>query len=104
MEAVGKLAAGFVYCVSMTGITGTKEVVPSELPSLVAAIREHTASTPVCVGFGIKTPEQVAAICVFADGAVVGSSLVQLLDANRDNPAALTLAKDYIAALKAATR
>ena len=104
MEAVGKLAAGFVYCVSMTGITGTKEVVPSELPSLVAAIREHTASTPVCVGFGIKTPEQVAAICVFADGAVVGSSLVQLLDTNRDNPAALTLAKDYIAALKAATR
>ena len=104
MEAVGKLAAGFVYCVSMTGITGTKEVVPSELPSLVAAIREHTASTPVCVGFGIKTPEQVKAICAFADGAVVGSSLVQLLDTNRDNPDALTLAKGYIAALKAATR
>ena len=104
MEAVGKLAAGFVYCVSMTGITGTKEVVPSELPSLVAAIREHTASTPVCVGFGIKTPEQVKAICAFADGAVVGSSLVQLLDTNRDNPDALTLAKGYIAVLKAATR
>ncbi|WP_395088868.1 tryptophan synthase subunit alpha [Armatimonas sp.] len=104
MAAVGKLAAGFVYCVSMTGITGTKEVVPSELPGLVAAIREHAASTPVCVGFGIKTPEQVAAICAFADGAVVGSSLVQLLDTNRDNPDALTLVKDYIAALKAATR
>ncbi|WP_395142542.1 tryptophan synthase subunit alpha, partial [Armatimonas sp.] len=104
MEAVGKLAAGFIYCVSMTGITGTKEVVPSELPSLVAAIREHTASTPVCVGFGIKTPEQVAAICAFADGAVVGSSLVALLDTNRDNPDVLALVKEYIAALKAATR
>jgi tryptophan synthase alpha chain len=103
MEAVGKLAAGFVYCVSMTGITGTKTVVPSELPGLVAAIREHT-STPICVGFGVKTPEQVKEICAFADGAVVGTSLVTLLDTNRDKPDVLTLAKDYIAALKAATK
>lgn len=103
MEAVGALAAGFVYCVSMTGITGTKDVVPTELPPLVAAIREHT-TTPICVGFGIRTPEQVHAICTFADGAVVGSALVTLLHENRDNPEALGVAKNYVAALKAATR
>lgn len=103
MEAVGERAAGFVYCVSMTGITGTKEVVPSELPGLVASIKEHT-DVPVCVGFGIKTPEQVGAICAFADGAVVGSALVTLLHENRENPQVLELAKDYIAALKEASR
>lgn len=104
MEAVGKLAAGFIYCVSMTGITGTKEVVPSELPSLVAAIRQHAGATPVCVGFGIKTPEQVKAICAFADGAVVGSSLVTLLHETRENPEALDVVKAYVASLKEATR
>ncbi|MBB6048606.1 tryptophan synthase subunit alpha [Armatimonas rosea] len=104
MEAVGKLAAGFIYCVSMTGITGTKEVVPSELPSLVAAIRQHAGTTPVCVGFGIKTPEQVKAICAFADGAVVGSSLVTLLHETRENPEALDVVKAYVASLKEATR
>ena len=104
MAAVGKLAAGFVYCVSMTGITGTKEVVPSELPSLVTAIREHTGATPICVGFGIKTPEQVKAICAFADGAVVGSSLVTLLHETRENPEALETVKAYVASLKEATR
>jgi tryptophan synthase alpha chain len=103
MEAVGKLAAGFIYCVSMTGITGTKEVVPSELPGLVSAIREHARETPVCVGFGVKTPEQVKAICVFADGAVVGSSLVTLLHDNRENPDVLAVVKDYVASLKTAT-
>lgn len=104
MEAVGKLATGFIYCVSMTGITGTKEVVPTELPPLVEAIRQHAHGVAVCVGFGIKTPEQVAAICAFADGAVVGSSLVQLLDQHRDDPECLELAKRYVASLKAATR
>jgi tryptophan synthase alpha chain len=104
MAMIGNNSRGFIYCVSQTGITGTKEVVPSELPPLVSRIREYAHDTPVCVGFGIRTPEQVKAICAFADGAVVGSSLVALLDTERDNPNMLEVVGDYVRSLKNATR
>ncbi|MFM7322079.1 MAG: tryptophan synthase subunit alpha [Armatimonadota bacterium] len=100
MRLVGSVGSGFLYCVSQTGITGVKDVVPSDLPPLVASIREHAGGLPVCVGFGISKPEQVRAICGFADGAVVGSSLVTLLHESRD----LDAARAYIAELKAATK
>ena len=101
---VGRMATGFLYCVSMAGITGTKDVDASSLPKLVASIRTRSGDTPICVGFGIKTPEQVAAVSKIADGAVVGTALVAYLHENRDAPDLLTKAKDYIAALKSATR
>jgi tryptophan synthase alpha chain len=106
MTLVGRMASGFVYCVSMTGITGTADVDAGALPQLLDQIKERTRGVPVCVGFGIKTPEQVRAICALesADGAVVGSSLVALLHENRDSPALLETAKTYVKSLKAATR
>ena len=104
MQMIGKRAAGFIYCVSQTGITGTKEVVPSELPPLVSRIQAESAGIPVCVGFGIRTPEQVKAICAFADGAVVGSSLVSLLDSERDKPNMLNTISNYVKSLKEATK
>ena len=100
MGLVGGMGTGFVYCVSQTGITGVKDVVPADLPPLVAAIRAHAGGLPVCVGFGISNPDQVRAICAFADGAVVGSSLVTLLQESRD----LATVREYVAALKAGTR
>jgi tryptophan synthase alpha chain len=68
-------AGGFVYYVSITGITGTATAAASDAASAVARLRHHT-DLPVAVGFGIKTPEQAAAIAQFADAAVVGSALV----------------------------
>jgi tryptophan synthase alpha chain len=102
MDLVGKMATGFVYCVSRTGVTGARGDVPEDLPPLLAAIRART-ERPVCVGFGISRPENVAAVCRHADGAVVGSALVDLLHRERDNPALMKMARDYIASLKAAT-
>ena len=101
---VGRMATGFLYCVSMTGITGTKDVDADSLPKLIASIRERSGDTPICVGFGIKTPEQVAAVAPLADGAVVGTALVAFLHENRDAPDLLEKTRAYISELKAATK
>ena len=67
--------SGFVYYVSMTGITGAALPDTSEVASAVARIKAHT-NLPVCVGFGVKTPEQAKAIAASADGVVVGTAIV----------------------------
>jgi tryptophan synthase alpha chain len=76
-------ASGFIYFVSITGITGTKSVVAKDVAGHVARIKRHT-KLPVAVGFGIRTPEQAAEIARIADGAVVGSALVDVVAKNLD--------------------
>jgi tryptophan synthase alpha chain len=71
-------ASGFVYYVSITGITGSAAPDPGKVSSAVARIRRHT-KLPVCVGFGVRTAEQARAIAENADGVVVGSALVDAL-------------------------
>jgi tryptophan synthase alpha chain len=78
LDLVCGLAAGFVYAVSKTGVTGAGQEVSSDVPALVGRVKERTA-VPVCVGFGISTPDHVREVCRVADGAVVGSALVDLL-------------------------
>ncbi len=75
--------SGFLYYVSITGITGTREAVASDVGDHVARIRRHT-DLPIAVGFGIKTPAQAAAIAGVADAAVVGSALVERVRAGLD--------------------
>jgi tryptophan synthase alpha chain len=104
MALVGKMGKGFLYCVSRTGITGARHDVPEDLPPLIEAIRSWADGKPVCVGFGVSRPEHVAAISRFADGAVVGSALVDLLHRERESPNVLARARDFVASLKAATR
>jgi tryptophan synthase alpha chain len=76
LDMVGAVSSGFVYCVSTTGITGERAELPSELGSLVEAVRAHTP-LPVAVGFGIATVEQATAVARIADGVVVGSAIVR---------------------------
>jgi tryptophan synthase alpha chain len=71
-------ASGFLYYVSMAGITGSADVDSAAVSRAVARIKAHTA-LPVAVGFGIKTPAQAAAIARVADGVVVGSAIVSLI-------------------------
>jgi tryptophan synthase alpha chain len=66
---------GFIYCVSVTGVTGARAELARDLGELVGRIRRVT-STPVCVGFGISRPEHAAEVARIADGAIVGSALV----------------------------
>lgn len=77
-------ASGFVYFVSITGITGTKSAQATDVAAHVQRIQKHT-DLPVAVGFGIRTPEQAAGIAQVADAAVVGSALVDRITANLDD-------------------
>ena len=75
--------AGFVYYVSITGITGTKEVPVDHVRHAVALLKAHT-DLPVAVGFGIRTPEQAADIAGAADAAIVGSAVVRTIAESLD--------------------
>jgi len=72
-------SSGFVYCVSLTGVTGVRDTLAGGLDGLVGRIRSQT-SLPICVGFGVSTPEQAQAAAAAADGVIVGSALVALLE------------------------
>lgn len=78
MEMIGRNARGFIYLVSVTGITGERREMAAGLADLVAQVRSHT-SAPVCVGFGIGTPEQAKAVGAIADGVIVGSACVRTI-------------------------
>jgi tryptophan synthase alpha chain len=79
-----RMRSGFVYCVSRTGVTGTRQDIPEELGNLISSVRRKT-ELPLCVGFGVSTPAHVKTITAFADGAVIGSALVDFLNANASN-------------------
>ena len=83
LPAVLANTSGFVYYVSIAGITGTRAVVSADVTPAVERLKRHT-DLPIAVGFGIKTPEQAAEIARSADAAVVGSSLVDHVKANLD--------------------
>jgi len=74
------VSGGFVYCVSLTGVTGVRRDLPPGLSSLVARVKAHT-DLPVAVGFGISTPEQAAQVAAAADAVIVGSALVGEVEA-----------------------
>jgi len=94
-------ASGFVYYVSIAGITGTRTAAVSDVGQAVARIRRHT-KLPVCVGFGIKSKAQAAEIARVADGVVVGSAIVELLTKENGAWAALALVKDIADGVKGA--
>ncbi len=75
--------SGFVYCVTLTGITGARKDLPSGLKELVQSVRRHT-ELPVATGFGISRPEHMKTLRGVADAAVVGSAVVAEIDAGKD--------------------
>ena len=83
LPAILKYSAGFLYFVSILGITGTKSATEEAVATHVARIERHT-KLPVGVGFGIKTPEQAAAVARHADAAVVGTAIVDRVKAGLD--------------------
>ncbi|HLE44440.1 MAG TPA: tryptophan synthase subunit alpha, partial [Methylomirabilota bacterium] len=92
---------GFVYLVALTGITGERAELPPDLVGLVRDLRAVTTK-PVCVGFGISTPAHVAEVVRYADGAIVGSAIVRLVESLAGDPALVRKVGDFVAALKAA--
>jgi tryptophan synthase alpha chain len=78
MEMIARNAKGFIYLVSVTGVTGERKSISEGLGELISRVREHT-SAPVCVGFGISTPEQARQVGALADGVIVGSACVKTI-------------------------
>ena len=81
-------ARGFVYCVSLTGVTGARPALGSDVASFVGRVRGHT-SLPVALGFGIGEPSHVRALRGLVDGVVIGSAAIDVVTAASDRPAAL---------------
>ncbi len=103
LDVVCAKSTGFVYAVSRTGVTGAGSEVPPDVVNLVAKIKART-ERPVCVGFGISRPEHVRMVCSVADGAVVGSFIVDLLAKSWDGGAGREKLISAVRELKQATR
>lgn len=78
-KQIAETSTGFLYVVSVTGITGTRKELPAELTTQLAKLRTMT-NLPLCVGFGISTPEQARMLSSTADGVIVGSAIVRCLE------------------------
>jgi tryptophan synthase alpha chain len=78
IEAMARQASGFIYCVSVVGITGARRSLSGDVAALVQRIRRHS-DLPVAIGFGISRAEHVRQVAQIADGAVVGSALVDII-------------------------
>jgi tryptophan synthase alpha chain len=83
IEIVAQRTRGFIYLVSLTGVTGARNTLPPELEDFVTRVRGRTEK-PLCVGFGIASPEQARRVAQVADGVIVGSRLIELLE--QDSP------------------
>ncbi len=75
LDLVAAAATSFVYCVAVTGVTGARTELASQLPGLLLRLRARTQA-PLTVGFGISTPQQAAAVASLADGVIIGSALI----------------------------
>ena len=102
---IAESSTGFLYYVSVAGITGERTALPQELVDNVGWLREQT-SLPICIGFGISTPEHVKQLAPVADGLIVGSAIVRRIAKAATEPRqrALQEVGDYVASLLAALR
>ncbi len=78
LEAIGRVASGFVYCVSVAGVTGARQELAADLPQYLARVRRCTA-LPLAVGFGISRREHIEALTGVADGAAIGAAIMGLV-------------------------
>jgi tryptophan synthase alpha chain len=98
MAAIGRVAEGFLYCVSVTGVTGGEISVGEELEGFIARVRAGV-DVPLVVGFGVRTPEHASRIGGIADGVVIASQLIRLYDEAPDSDEGLRALDRYAASI-----
>lgn len=103
MQRIAASASGFIYHVSKLGVTGSQGLPLAEIGRKVRELRSITR-LPVCVGFGISTPQEVSAVAALCDGVVIGSAFEQLIEENIGKPELPELLAARVAALKQETR
>ena len=91
MQLIASVSTGFIYCVSVTGVTGARAMLSDEIAPMIAELRKHT-DKPISVGFGVSTPDQATQIAQIADGVIVGSAIVNVIEDNMGNEAKLLTA------------
>jgi tryptophan synthase alpha chain len=91
---IARASRGFIYYVSITGVTGMRREIPKEIFKDISLVKRLTR-TPVCVGFGISEPQQAQALAKVADGVIVGSALVQYIHTH-PHDAARRISKNFI--------
>ena len=79
IRLIARQSGGFIYVVSLTGVTGARRELSADLPAFISGLRRIT-DKPLCVGFGVSTPEQAAEAARLADGVIIGSRIIQLID------------------------
>jgi tryptophan synthase alpha chain len=94
---------GFIYYVSLSGVTGPRQRLPKDLEQRVRRVKSLTR-TPVCVGFGVSSPEQVRSLSRFSDGVIVGSAIIREIGARAGDPALTTRVAGFCGRLASATR
>lgn len=103
IRAAAACGDGFVYCVSVTGVTGARKTLPPDLPDFLGRVRQRV-ELPVCVGFGVGSPEQARSLAPHVDGVVVASALVEEIAAGGGADAIAPRVGDRVSALKEALR
>ncbi|NLO41192.1 MAG: tryptophan synthase subunit alpha [Ruminiclostridium sp.] len=96
---IGKVAEGFLYCVSSLGVTGIRTNLTSEIASIISTLREVT-DIPCAIGFGISTPEQAKQMAQYADGIIIGSAIVKIIAEHGEN--CIEPVADYVSQIKKA--
>ena len=105
MKLIASVSTGFIYCVSVTGVTGARAMLSDEIAPMITELRKHT-DKPISVGFGVSTPEQAKQVVDIADGAIIGSAIINVVEENMDDEAKLLaavkqFASDLAAGVKA---
>ena len=103
MRQIAESAYGFLYLISKTGVTGSKGLDIDDIAARTESVKAVT-DLPVCVGFGISTPEDVRSIAAVADGVVIGSAFEQLIEENLDEPNLAGILAEQVKVFKQATR
>jgi tryptophan synthase alpha chain len=97
IKIVAEKSRGFIYLVSVTGVTGARAALPEDLEPFVSRVRA-IARQPICLGFGISTPEQAKMVARLADGVIMGSKIIQLMESDNS----LSSVADFIISLRKA--
>lgn len=99
IKYISAVSRGFIYYVSLTGVTGARRNLPADLIENIKRVRKYTRK-PLCVGFGVSTPLQVKQIYRVADGVIVGSAIIKKIKENLGRPTLVKTAGNFVRALK----
>jgi tryptophan synthase alpha chain len=92
IKLVARKSRGFIYLVSVSGVTGARRDLSQDLDAFISKVKKLTKQ-PVCVGFGISTPEQAAKVAQTADGVIIGSKFIQLMETDNE---AMTSLQNFV--------